>query len=82
MTFRVPGPTTARKRFYELLCRARNEIKTRYGWKGNAMKLAVSSTGPELQDLVDPRFGRCRYYIFYNMDTGLLAARENTAGLH
>ncbi len=26
------------------------------------MKIAVSSTGPELQDLVDPRFGRCRYY--------------------
>jgi len=27
------------------------------------MKIAISSTGPELNDLVDPRFGRCRYYI-------------------
>jgi predicted Fe-Mo cluster-binding NifX family protein len=46
------------------------------------MKIAVSSTGPELQDLVDPRFGRCRYYIFYDLDTGFHAARENTAGMH
>ena len=28
------------------------------------MKIAISSTGPEPNDLVDPRFGRCRYYIF------------------
>lgn len=46
------------------------------------MKIAVSSTGPELNDLVDPRFGRCRYYIFYDMSTGLHATRENTAGMH
>lgn len=48
----------------------------------NAVKIAVSSTGPDLQDLVDPRFGRCRYYIFYDPGTGLHAAKENTAGMH
>jgi predicted Fe-Mo cluster-binding NifX family protein len=46
------------------------------------MKIAVSSTGPELQDLVDPRFGRCRYYIFYDESTGLHESRENTAARH
>jgi predicted Fe-Mo cluster-binding NifX family protein len=46
------------------------------------MKIAVSSTGPELRDLVDPRFGRCRYYIFYDTGTGLHESKENTAGMH
>lgn len=46
------------------------------------MKIAVSSTGPELNALVDPRFSRCRYYIFYDTDTGSYEAKENTAPLH
>lgn len=46
------------------------------------MKIAVSATGPELSDLVDPRFGRCRYYLFYDADTGTHESRENTAGMH
>ena len=46
------------------------------------MKIAVSSTGPELQDLVDPRFGRCRYYIIYDPGTGLYLAKSNTANMH
>jgi len=48
----------------------------------NLMRIAVSSTGPELHDLVDPRFGRCRYYIFYDESTGLHESKENTAGMH
>jgi len=48
----------------------------------NPMKIAVSSTGPELHDLVDPRFGRCRYYILYDESTGLHESKENTAGMH
>ena len=27
------------------------------------MKIAVSATGPDLNSEVDPRFGRCRYFI-------------------
>jgi predicted Fe-Mo cluster-binding NifX family protein len=46
------------------------------------MKIAISSTGSELSDLVDPRFGRCRYYIFYDAITGLHESKENTAGMH
>ena len=33
------------------------------------MKIAVSSTGPELDDLVDPRFGRCSYYVVVDPET-------------
>jgi len=33
------------------------------------MKIAISSTGPDLTDLVDPRFGRCRYYLFIDFDS-------------
>jgi hypothetical protein len=50
--------------------------------KGNIMKIAVSSTGPDLFDLVDPRFGRCRFYIVCDPDTGFQVAKENTATMH
>ncbi len=46
------------------------------------MKIAVSSTGPGLQDLVDPRFSRCRFYLIYDLHTGRHESRENTAGMH
>ena len=46
------------------------------------MNIAISSTGPDPEDLVDPRFGRCRFYIFHNTATGTYAARENTASMH
>ena len=46
------------------------------------MKLCISSTGPELNDLVDPRFGRCRYYIFYDDEFGGHEAEKNSAGMH
>ncbi len=46
------------------------------------MKIAISSTGLGLNDLVDPRFSHCRYYIFYDSGTGSFESRENTAGMH
>lgn len=49
---------------------------------GISMKIAISSTGPRLNDLVDPRFSRCRFYVFYDMDTGSYESKENTAGLN
>lgn len=43
------------------------------------MRIAVSSTGPGLDDLVDPRFGRCKYYLFIDPDTMQVRAVDNTS---
>lgn len=41
------------------------------------MKAAISSAGPGLDSGVDPRFGRCAYLIFYDMDSGAWEAVPN-----
>lgn len=33
------------------------------------MKIAVPSSGPDLESAVDPRFGRCAYLLFVDTDT-------------
>lgn len=42
------------------------------------MKIAVSSLGPELSSEVDPRFGRCRYLIFFDDQSGDWEAVPNS----
>jgi predicted Fe-Mo cluster-binding NifX family protein len=32
-------------------------------------KLCISSTGTDLEAVVDPRFGRCRYFLFVDTET-------------
>jgi predicted Fe-Mo cluster-binding NifX family protein len=34
------------------------------------MKAAISSSEPQLQSNIDPRFGRCAYFIFIDTDSG------------
>ncbi len=41
------------------------------------MKIAVSSTGPDLDSQVDPRFGRCRYFIIIDRETREFEAVQN-----
>ena len=33
------------------------------------MKIAITSTGNTLTSTIDPRFGRCSYFVFYDTDT-------------
>jgi len=33
------------------------------------MKIAISSQGEDLEAMVDPRFGRCPYFIIYDTET-------------
>ena len=33
------------------------------------MKIGISSTGEDLNADVDPRFGRCKYFLFVDTDT-------------
>jgi len=42
------------------------------------MKIAITSMGAELEDKIDPRFGRCHYFILFDTDTNKFEAIENT----
>jgi predicted Fe-Mo cluster-binding NifX family protein len=43
------------------------------------MKLAFSSTGMDLDDQIDPRFGRCRYFVIVDSETMDFESFENIA---
>jgi len=43
------------------------------------MKICVTSTGQSLDDSMDPRFGRCLYFIIWNTDTSQFEAIQNPA---
>ncbi|CCO07454.1 NifB/NifX family molybdenum-iron cluster-binding protein [Desulforamulus hydrothermalis] len=42
------------------------------------MKIAVSSSGMNLEDALNPRLGRCEYFIIHQEETGHYTAIENT----
>jgi len=42
------------------------------------MKIAITSVGAKLEDKVDPRFGRCHYFILFDTETNKFEAVENT----
>lgn len=42
------------------------------------MKIAISSTGPDLDCEVDPRFGRCQYFMIVDLDDISFEALPNT----
>jgi len=41
------------------------------------MKIAISSTGKDLDSQIDPRFGRCQYFVFVDPETMEFEAHEN-----
>ncbi len=43
------------------------------------MKIAISATGLTLDADVDPRFGRCQYFIIADTETGSFEALENSS---
>ena len=45
------------------------------------MKIAVSASGPTLDAEVDPRFGRCQYFVIIDPDSMGFEAVENGADL-
>jgi predicted Fe-Mo cluster-binding NifX family protein len=45
--------------------------------EGDNMKLCITSEGKTLDAKVDPRFGRCQNFIFFDTDMGNFEACEN-----
>lgn len=45
------------------------------------MKIAISATGPSLDAEVDPRFGRCQYFIIVDPETMAFDAVENSSAM-
>lgn len=45
------------------------------------MKIAISATGPNLEAEVDPRFGRCRYFIIADPATMAFEAIDNSSAM-
>ena len=45
------------------------------------MKIAVAAQGENLEALADPRFGRCRYFVIVDSETGTFEAVENPGGM-
>ncbi len=43
------------------------------------MKLCITSSGQSLEDTIDPRFGRCQYFIFVDPDSLQFEAIQNPA---
>jgi len=46
------------------------------------MKIAVTSQGKELSSQVDPRFGRAKYFIVVDIDSGEFTAEDNSQNLN
>ena len=47
--------------------------------KGRKMKICITSAGESLESNVDPRFGRCPYFIIYDTESETFKAFENTS---
>ena len=45
------------------------------------MKIAVSATQPSVDADIDPRFGRCQYFLIIDPDTMQFEAIENAGGM-
>jgi len=46
------------------------------------MRVAVTAQGTNLDSLVDPRFGRARYFLLLDTDSGQFTAHDNVQNLN
>jgi len=41
------------------------------------MKICITSQDKDLESVIDPKFGRCKYFIFYDTETNQYEVVEN-----
>ena len=46
------------------------------------MKICVTSQGGDLDAQVDPRFGRARFFVFYDDESGQFEALDNSTNMN
>ena len=46
------------------------------------MKIAISSQGKDLNSPADPRFGRTKYFVVIDTDSGAFTAHDNSQNLN
>ena len=46
------------------------------------MKVAVTSQGPDMASELDPRFGRAKFFILVDTETGEFTTHDNTQNLN
>ena len=46
------------------------------------MKVAITSQGPDMESQVDPRFGRAKFFVVADTESGEVAAHDNTQNLN
>ena len=46
------------------------------------MKVAITSQGPDMSSTVDPRFGRAKYFVVVDTETGEFSAHDNAQNLN
>ena len=46
------------------------------------MKVAVTSQGPDVNSAVDPHFGRAKFFIVVDTETGEFSAHDNSQNLN
>ncbi|NLX07823.1 MAG: dinitrogenase iron-molybdenum cofactor biosynthesis protein [Phycisphaerae bacterium] len=46
------------------------------------MKIAISTQGPALSDAMDPRFGRAKFFVVVDSETGVGEAFNNSVNLN
>ncbi len=46
------------------------------------MKVAITSQGPDMTSVVDPRFGRAKFLVLMDTETGEFTAHDNTQNLN
>jgi len=56
--------------------------RSKAGNKQKAMKIAVTSQGPDLDSPMDSRFGRAKYFLVVDTDSGEFAAHPNELNLN